>query len=75
MEQATAKPKTIQHTLDEEIAELQREIGLRHGVYPKFVASGKMQQMDADYQISVLYSAINRLKALRYLTSQISNPF
>ena len=35
-------------TLDEQIASVGREIGLRKAVYPRFVASGKLTQAKAD---------------------------
>lgn len=74
-QQPTQKPKPQQFTLDEEIAELNREIGLRHGFYKKQVDANKMLQTDADYRIGVMTSAMNRLKAMKYLLSNISNPY
>lgn len=74
-EQQAPQPKPKQFTLEEEIAELNREIGLRHGFYKKKVAAGQMAQSDADYKIGVLTSAMNRLKAFKYLTSNVSNPY
>ncbi|WP_080056839.1 hypothetical protein [Spirosoma aerolatum] len=67
--------KAMQFTIDEEIAELNREIGLRYGFYKKKVDAGQMTQMDADYKIGVMTSAMNRLKALKFLLSNISNPY
>lgn len=51
-------------TLQEEIAELEREIGLRRRVYPNFVRSGRLKQAKADRQIAVMESAIRRLTTL-----------
>lgn len=34
--------------LADQIKEIEREIALRKAVYPKFVASGRMKQADAD---------------------------
>lgn len=60
-----------QHTLDEEIKCLIREIGLRKTVYPKWVEKGSKTQEEAEYEISVMTSALNRLKAFRYLFSAL----
>jgi hypothetical protein len=73
--QPTTQPKPRQFTLDEEIAELGREIGMRKGFYKKKVDSNQMTQSDADYKIGVMQSAQNRLKALKFLFSNHSNPF
>ena len=69
------KPKAVQHTLDEEIDQINRSIQERRTNYDKLTAKGETAKMDVDYQLSVLTSAANRLKALRYLLTQISNPF
>lgn len=68
-------PKPMQFTLDEEIAEIGREINMRRGFYAKKVTAGQMTQTDADYKIGVMLSAQNRLKALKYLMSNLSNPY
>lgn len=72
---ATTKPKPQQFTIDEEINEINREIGMRYGFYKKKVDAGQMTQTDADYKIGTLTSAMNRLKALKYLTSNLSTPY
>ncbi|RYC66321.1 hypothetical protein [Spirosoma sordidisoli] len=66
MEKPT-KPKPAQVSLAEEITEVGRELGLRHGAYPKFVTQGRLSQADADHYINTLYSAKRRLEALNYL--------
>ncbi|GAB3272714.1 hypothetical protein GCM10027347_44520 [Larkinella harenae] len=60
-----------QYTIDQEIQCLIREIGLRKSVYPKRIESGKLKQESADYEIAVMESALNRLKALRFLMSNL----
>jgi len=70
-----ARSSNSQFSLDEEIDELNRELGFRHGVYPKSVAAGRMTQGDADYHIAVLKSAVGRLKSLRYLLANTQLPF
>jgi len=51
-------------SLAEQRAEVGREIGLRRGVYPKWVASGKLSQALADRQIACLEGAYETLKWL-----------
>lgn len=43
-------------TVTQKIAELKREIAMRHRVYPNWVSSGRMKQEEADWQIGVLES-------------------
>ena len=50
--------------LDDEVAELEREIRLRKRVYPEFIAARRLSQAKADRQIAVMQSAIDRLKGL-----------
>ena len=53
-------------TLDEQIRCVGREIGLRKNVYPKFIASKRMTQADADREIAAMeavYETLKRLKA------------
>lgn len=40
-------------TIDDKIAALRREIGMRYRVYPKRVADRRMTQADADRQIAI----------------------
>lgn len=44
-------------SLAQQIEELERERKLREGVYPRQVASGKLRQSVADYQIARLEAA------------------
>ncbi len=41
-----------------------REIGLRRNVYPKWVASGRMKQQDADREIRAMEAVLATLKGL-----------
>ncbi len=54
-------------TIDEEIAELEREIRLRQQVYPRWVDSKKMTRAKADRQIEVMRSAVESLHRLKGL--------
>lgn len=42
-----------------------REIGLRRNVYPKWVASGRMKQQDADREIAAMEAVLATLKGLQ----------
>ena len=48
--------------LDDEIAELERELRMRKRVYAELVGTGRMSPAKADRQMAVLASAIDRLK-------------
>ena len=41
-----------------------RELGLRRNVYPKWVASGRMNQADADREIAAMEAVLATLKRL-----------
>lgn len=49
-------------TIDEQISEVGREIGLRKNVYPGFVVRGKMRQGEADEHIARMEAAYTTLK-------------
>ena len=51
-------------TLTEQIAELKREIALRKNVYPKWVASGRMKQAEADRALARMSAACSTLEWL-----------
>lgn len=53
---------TVRASLAEQIAEVGRELGLRKGVYPKWVESGKLSQALADRQITCMEAAYATLK-------------
>ena len=50
--------------LREQIAELRRELALRAQVYPKFVASGRLRQRQADEQVARMTAALETLVRL-----------
>jgi hypothetical protein len=52
-------------SLDEQIKEVGREIGMRKNVYPKWVASGRLSQAQADKQLAAMEAAYASLKSLR----------
>jgi hypothetical protein len=56
------------YTIDQEIKELKREIGMRYAVYPGQVRAGKMKQVEMDERIGLLESIIERLKKLDQLS-------
>lgn len=51
-------------TVADEIAELERELKMRHQVYPRRVASGMLSQAKADRQIAVLEATIRTLQMM-----------
>jgi hypothetical protein len=51
-------------TLDEQIICVKREIGMRQRVYPRWVASGKMKQDKADYEIATMEAVLKTLAEL-----------
>lgn len=51
-------------TLEEQVAAVEREIGLRLRVYPRWVASGKMRQARADKEIERMRAVLVTLKEL-----------
>lgn len=53
---------TDRRSIDDQIAEVGREIGLRKNVYPGFVARGKMDQAEADEHIARMEAAYKTLK-------------
>lgn len=52
-------------SLDQQIAEVNREIAMRRRVYPRFVASGKMTQEQADQRIAAMHAVHETLTRLR----------
>ena len=53
------------HTLSiaAQIKSVEREIAMRQEVYPHRVASGKMKQTTADYEISAMRAVLETLRA------------
>lgn len=52
-------------TLDDEIAELKRELHIRRRKYPQWVTSGQMTQDTADLQMARMEATLNRLLAIK----------
>ena len=48
-------------TLSDQIACIRREIGIRKRVYSRWVAIGKMKQVQADYEILCMQSVLDTL--------------
>lgn len=53
------------HNIHQQIEELQRELAMRAGVYPKLVSSGKLRQVEANEHNARLKSAIATLEWCR----------
>lgn len=45
-------------TLDQVLAELRRELGMRRSLYPRWVAQGKLTQATADHRIEAIERTI-----------------
>ena len=52
-------------TIEQQIASVQREIGMRERVYPAWVRNKKMSQEKADYEIEAMRAVLVSLEALR----------
>jgi len=52
-------------SLEQQISEVGREIGLRRNVYPSMVARGKMRQGEADEHLARLEAVFTTLTWLR----------
>ncbi len=52
-------------TLDQQIADVEREIAMRKAVYPKWVAAGKLKQAKANQQIVTMEAVSSTLNWLR----------
>lgn len=52
-------------TLDDQIACVRGEIGMRRRVYPGRVASGRMSQKRADHEVACMEAVLETLTALR----------
>lgn len=54
-------------SLDQQIAEIKREIAIRKNVYPKWVAADKMRQAESDLAIASLTAALHTVMAVKRL--------
>jgi hypothetical protein len=52
-------------TLDEQIRDIGRELGMRRSCYPRWVASGKLKKETADHQIACMEDVYALLKSLK----------
>lgn len=52
-------------TLTAQIGEVKRELALRRGVYPGFVAARKMRQAEADLHLEYMGAVLDTLEWLR----------
>jgi hypothetical protein len=55
----------MKFSLDEQIAEVRREVGLRKIVYPNWVARQKMTQAAADEHLAKMEAALTTLQWLQ----------
>lgn len=55
----------MKHSLGVMIAEVEREIRMRHQVYPRRVLKKTMRQSEADELIAIMVSVSETLKALQ----------
>lgn len=52
-------------TLDQQIAEVKRELAMRKQVYPRRIEKGLMKQAEADWQIATLKAVLETLRTLQ----------
>lgn len=60
-------------TIEQQIASVKRELALRKNVYPKWVASGRMQQDSADHEIECMQEVLNTLEGCKLFVSKMEN--
>ena len=51
--------------LDQQIAEVKRELGMRRHVYPRFVQGGRISQTQANERIALLEAVLETLEQLK----------
>lgn len=56
---------TLTLTLDEQIKSVEREIGMRESVYPKWVRAGKMSDLKASREIAAMRAVLSTLHSLK----------
>lgn len=59
-------------TLQEQIAEAQRELALRRKCYPQWVKSGKLDSQDAYHQLQCMEAIVKTLTRLEVEQRQLS---
>ncbi len=63
--------------LQKQIAELKRELALRHAVYPRLIYAGKLRSDNASYRIAAHQAALVTLEAiltLRAINTDLLRP-
>jgi len=53
-----------QITIDEQLAEVKRELAMRNKVYPKWIESGSLPKQKADFQILVMEAVLISLQEI-----------
>jgi hypothetical protein len=51
-------------TINQQLAELRRELVMRRQVFPKWVGAGKLKQKDMDYRIACIEATIKLLEEM-----------
>lgn len=64
-----------QITIDEQIAEVKREIAMRNKVYPKWIEAGSMKKSKADFQILAMEAVLISLQTIAKETAPQTNLF
>jgi hypothetical protein len=54
-------------SLEDQIKCVQREIGMRERVYPRWVANGKMSPQKADHELEAMQAVLATLQSMRDL--------
>lgn len=49
-------------TREERLKELERELAMRHKVYPEWIRSGKIKRDKADYRIRILTDVVEAIR-------------
>lgn len=61
-------------TIEEQIAEVRRELGMRRHKYPQWVAAGRMTQQQADDRLGRLEAVLDTLTTVRAERDAKANP-
>lgn len=52
-------------TIEEQIASIERELGIRKTVYPRWVQFGRLKQEEADHEIACMEATLETLKTVQ----------
>ena len=52
-------------TIDEQIAEVERELKMRAAVYPRWIANGNLKESTAARHVAAMRAVLETLKGLR----------